>query len=115
MELIKSYFGGLGNITKHNKDKVHLRFTSKSDLSTIIDHFNKYPLLTQKKADFILFKKAVDLINQKEHLTIEGLQKIIEIRASINKGFSDDLKKAYPKIVPISRPLVLNQIIKDPN
>ena len=67
MEFIKFYFGGLGNITKHGKDKVHIRVTSKADLSTIIDHFNKYPLLTQKKADFLLFKKAVDLIDQKEH------------------------------------------------
>jgi hypothetical protein len=115
LEFIKFYFGGLGNITKHGKDKIHLRVTSKADLSTIIDHFNKYPLLTQKKADFLLFKKAVDLIDQKEHLTIEGLQKIVAIRAVINRGLSNDLKAAFPNIVPITRPLVVNQKIEDPN
>ena len=39
-----------------------------------------------------------------EHLTIEGLQKIINIRASINKGPSPLLKEAFPNTVATSRP-----------
>ena len=36
----------------------------------------------KKKADYILFKKVVDLMNDKKHLTQEGLHKIVSIRAS---------------------------------
>jgi len=29
----------------------------------IIDHFDKYPLLTQKRANYLLFKRAFELYN----------------------------------------------------
>jgi len=61
----------------------------------------------------ILFKKVVDLMNRKEHLTIEGLHEIVTIKASINLGLSVELKAAFPGIVPV-RPLVENQNIPDP-
>jgi hypothetical protein len=35
----------------------------------ILPHFKKYPLLTQKRADFELFKQIVFMMNNKEHLT----------------------------------------------
>jgi hypothetical protein len=34
----------------------------------------KYPLLTQKAADFILFRQVVKHIKNKAQLSIEGLQ-----------------------------------------
>lgn len=55
------------------------------------------------------------MINRKEHLTIEGLRKIVNLKASINSGLSDGLKKAFPDTVPVQRPLVKDQIIKDPH
>jgi len=51
------------------------------DLLVIIDHFDKYSLLTQKRADFVLFKQAVSILTKKEHLTNEGLIKLIAIKA----------------------------------
>ena len=75
----------VGNISKEGKDRVQFRVASLHYLiNVIIPHFDKYPLITQKNADFILFKKVVDLINCGEHLTIDGLKKILAIRASIN-------------------------------
>ena len=44
------------------------------------------------------------MMQRGEHLTIQGLQKIINIRASINKGLSPLLKEAFPNTVAISRP-----------
>lgn len=44
-----------------------------SDLACIIEHFSNYPLKTKKFADFLLFKKAFDIVKTKEHLTKEGL------------------------------------------
>jgi hypothetical protein len=53
LELIKIYFGGIGNINKQSKDSVQYSVTSQKDFNVIIDHLNKYPLLTQKAALFI--------------------------------------------------------------
>nr|YP_009574379.1 hypothetical protein [Arthrobotrys musiformis]QBM31497.1 hypothetical protein [Arthrobotrys musiformis]QBM31647.1 hypothetical protein [Arthrobotrys musiformis] len=57
---------------------------------------------------------AFDLIKNKEHLTIEGLKKLIAIKASLNLGLSEELKKAFPTIVTVLRPVVVNQTIPDP-
>ena len=35
-----------------------------------------------------------EIMKRKEHLTIEGLHKIIAIRASMNRGLSEKLKLA---------------------
>ena len=80
----------------------------------MINHFDKYPLKTQKKSDFELLKKAFYLISQKEHLTNEGLLKIVAIKASMNLGLSDDLKVAFPNIIPPERPLVETKTIDNP-
>ena len=41
--------------------------------------------------------------------------KIIAIKASMNRGLLGKLKLAFPSVVPVVRPLVLDQKIKDPN
>jgi len=43
---------------------------------------------------------------------MEGLEKIVAIKASMNKGLSPELKAAFPNITPMDRPLVKNQTIK---
>jgi hypothetical protein len=88
---------------------------SVKDLAVIIDHFDKYPLITQKQANYILFKQALELINRKEHLTSKGLQKIVNIRASMNNGLTEVLTESFLNTTSIPRPLVLNSEIKDPN
>jgi LAGLIDADG endonuclease len=88
--------------------------TKLGDLVCIIDHFNLYPLKTKKYADFILFKKALYSINDKKHLTIEGLQELIKIRASLNKGLSHRLKMAFPNLKPIVRPEIPNLYFSTP-
>jgi len=115
LELIKSNFG-VGNITKQGKDCVQYRVTSLRDLTNIIiPHFEKYPLITQKRNDYELFKQVVYLMSCKEHLTMNGLQKIVNIKASINLGLSDELKFAFPNIIPVGRPSVQDLQIMDPN
>jgi hypothetical protein len=47
-------------------------------------------------------------------LTIEGFKKLLAIKASMNNGLSDQLKVAFPDIIPVPRPLVVDQEIKDP-
>jgi len=99
LELIKNYLG-VGNIYKSGKDSIRLRVHSRKDLAVIINHFDKYPLISQKQADYLLFKQTFVLFNNKEHLTMEGLEKLIAIKASINRGLSEELKAAFPNVIP---------------
>jgi hypothetical protein len=98
------------------KEGVMFKVSSIKNLNEIIiPYFMKYPLLTSKQVDFELLKKIVDLMNQKEHLTIEGIQKIVAIKASMNLGLSDELLVAFPDVKPVSRPSTNENKIEDPN
>jgi len=74
----------------------------------------KYPLLTQKGADFILFKQIVELMDNKAHLTLEGFYEIIKIKAAMNLGLSESLKSEFKEFIPIERPLIQTDIITNP-
>lgn len=111
---IQSYFGA-GKICKHGKNSVYLRVTSSKDLRVIISHFDKYPLSSQKRADYELFKQAFELIQNKNHLTADGLKEIVSIKASMNLGLSESLKTVFPNVIPVSRPLTIGQKIQDPS
>lgn len=103
---IQAYFGGIGKITE-GKNHCMYYVSSIEELTTvIIPNFVKYPLISQKLADFLLFKSVVDMVNSKEHLTTKGLQKIVSLKASMNLGLNDELKAAFPDTVTILRPLV---------
>ena len=74
----------------------------------------EYPLNTQKRADFILFKEIILLMINKEHLTMEGIKKIVNIRASISLGGTEVLKEAFPNTVPVERPIIEDIDIGNP-
>ena len=115
LELIQKFFG-VGDITKQGKDSVQFRVTSLPDLiNVIIPYFDKFSLITQKRGDFELFKMVIEMMSRKEHLTAEGLQAIINIRATLNRGLFTALKQAFPNTIPVLRPLVQYQTIRDPN
>jgi len=107
LKLIQAYFDGIGIIVTNSNDMCTFRVSSpKQILNKIIPHFDKYFLITEKQADYIIFKKIVMLMEQGEHLKLEGLQAIINIRASLNLGLSEVLKAAFPKTIAVVRPLV---------
>ena len=101
-------FFACGNIvSKNNRSEGSFRVNSLHDLThIIIPHFVKYPLLSQKAADFYLFKQIVSLINTKVHLTEVGLQQIINIRASMNLGLSSLQKSKFINYLPVPRPII---------
>jgi hypothetical protein len=78
-------FFGVGKIY-HEKDVVYYQVFSNKDLLLIVDHFDKYPLITQKFADYCLFKKAFDIVKNKQHLSKKGLREIVSLKASLNRG-----------------------------
>lgn len=50
----------------------------------IISHLESNPLLTNKYADFLLFKEICYIILKNIHYTPEGLQKIVKNKAAMN-------------------------------
>ena len=94
LEKINNYFG-VGYITNHGNNTLQYRVKSVKDLNYIMEHFERYPLVTQKWSDFLLFKLVFDLVKAKEHLNIEGLKKIVSIRATLNKGVNENLKENF--------------------
>lgn len=107
---------GVGEIYKNNQNSFQYKVQSIKELGVIIEHFDKYPLISKKQGDYMLFKMAIELIIRKEHLTQEGLKKIIAIKASMNKGLSDELKIVFsPDLKPVERPHNLDCKIIDPN
>ena len=63
VELLKSiqaYFGGIGVITKAHQDMCAFRVSSPKQIKQkILPHFEKYPLVTQKRADYLLFREII--------------------------------------------------------
>jgi hypothetical protein len=110
-------FLGVGNVYRLGPQSLKFSVDSVKNLKVIIDHFEKYPLITKKRADYELFVQTFNLIQNKEHLTEEGLRKIVATKANMNLGLSDELKTAFPNIIPVLRPSsVLEDCqIQDPN
>jgi hypothetical protein len=71
-------------------------------------------LITQKRADYLLFKQAIYLLNAKAKSNIEGFISILSLKASMNSGLSETLKIHFPTLIPVSRPVVSWEGIPDP-
>lgn len=111
--LIQKYFG-VGVIIQRNDGAYYYKVSQVKDLMIILTHFNKYPLVTQKAADLELFKQVVVIMNRREHLTAEGLQEIVNLKASMNRELlPDKLLSEFPKSGTVNR-AIINPLIYDP-
>jgi hypothetical protein len=83
LESLKSYFK-VGNVfVRKTADVASFEvYSIESILDKVIPHFDRYPLLTQKRADYELFKMVAEKMISKVHLTEKGLEEIIAIKAS---------------------------------
>lgn len=107
LEKIQAFFG-VGKIAIGNNNVVFYYVSSVQELTdVIIPHFERFPLITKKKADYLLFKSALDIINSKgpkKPLTLEYLSKLVSIKGALNWGLPDVLKEAFSDIAPALRP-----------
>lgn len=113
LELIRNCLG-VGKIYQSRHRLVQLRIDSIKEIEAVISFFQKYPLITDKSADFVLFTEVYNIIISKEHLTETGLRKIVARKASMNNGLSLVLTSVFADVTPENRPLVLDKKIKDP-
>lgn len=78
----------------------------KEIFERILPHFDNYPLITKKCADYLLFREIVMKVLRGEHRELAGLQSIVNIRATLNLGLSKKFKEAFPSTAPVVRPSV---------
>ncbi len=65
----------------HNEHIYRFCIRSFKDIDEkVIPFFKENPLRTSKKNDFILFCEVIELMKQKFHLTLEGLEKIRDLK-----------------------------------
>lgn len=112
---IKEFFQNIGNIVIRKDGYVEFIVSSQKDIEVLIKHFDSYPLVTQKWSDYQIFKQVFIMIKNKEHLTMEGLKRIISLKAVFNKGLTDKLKTAFPDVVPAQRPQAPKPSIPNPS
>lgn len=54
--------------------------------SVVTEFFDKYPLLTRKYSDYLDWKRLIQLKAERAQDTVEGLTKMKDIKAGMNKG-----------------------------
>lgn len=104
---LKSFFGEAGHIWKENNLGMYkYRIESIKQINDwILPHFDKYPLLTKKQSDYLLFRKVIELINAKKHFNTDNLKEFVSIMALINKGLTDDKLFRF-NVIPVVKPVI---------
>jgi hypothetical protein len=86
LEKIQTFLN-MGKIyLRKNKDAADLKITNLKHANSFINKFESvvHNLLGVKALDYLDFCKIINLMNEKMHLTQEGLDKIKEINSNVN-------------------------------
>ncbi|OIO64852.1 hypothetical protein AUJ68_04645 [Candidatus Woesearchaeota archaeon CG1_02_57_44] len=88
----------LGGVVRHNHDDIYeVRVRRLEELQRVVDFFRRYPLQSQKRHDFSCFAEIVGMMARRQHLTVEGLEKIRNIRDRMNRA-SGILRDCTPNL-----------------
>jgi len=85
LDLMKEYFK-CGFMRRDYSDKT-LKYEVRSLeelLNNIIPHFQKFPLLSSKNKDFLLFAEICGQMKKFEHRNLKGIKKIINLAYKMN-------------------------------
>jgi LAGLIDADG endonuclease len=86
--LIKEYLK-CGRIVIDNRQSQTVKYVviKNHDLiKKIIPHFDNYPLVTSKFLNYSDFKIAGNVMKNKGHYTIDGINELRKIKFNMNKG-----------------------------
>lgn len=82
--LIREFFGG--NIGyRSSQDTYYYGSTSFGSAKKVINYFNRFHLQSSKHISYLKWRKVYLLIQSKDHLTEEGLNKIKSLKESMNR------------------------------
>ena len=100
---IKEYFG-FGDVRVNRTDfhgtRKEFRVRGLENLNKIVEFFLKNSLMTSKRKDFEIFSEVIELMNNKKHLTKNGLDKIARLISEMNRK---------PKIKYLESPETIRQ------
>ena len=84
LKLIKDFFGGnIGYIS--SQDTYYYGSTSFGAARKVINYFDHYHLQSTKHVNYLKWRKAYILIQDKKHLTDVGIDKIKKLKQSMNR------------------------------
>lgn len=99
LNIIKNLFG-FGKVSLRNKTNGVYRYTITGfkTMKDIINYFNKYPLKTKKVNSFEKWLIINNIVNNKLHLTKEGLAKVkvLKKQININNSLNNKIGSAHP-------------------
>lgn len=85
LHALKAFFG-CGVVRKNHEDRMSYRVRDRRHLlDRILPFFVDHPLKTKKHVDFLKFRDVVLMMEKGEHLTPDGLQRIREVAAAMNR------------------------------
>ena len=83
---LKAFFG-CGVVRRNHAERMCYRVREAALLrQRVIPFFEKHPLKTKKRMDFLKFRRVLLLMERGEHLSPDGVAKIQAIAASMNRG-----------------------------
>ena len=83
---LKTFFG-CGVVRKNHGERMAYRVRGLDHLSQrIIPFFEKHQLKSKKRVDFEKFRRVLQLMDRKEHLKADGIEKIRAIASTMNTG-----------------------------
>jgi len=97
LKKIKEFFN-FGSITINHGNRKEFRVRGMENLNKLVQFFKENPLQTSKQKNFELFSEIIELMNQKQHLTTEGIEKIAEVASKMNRKVSRILRDYTPKL-----------------
>lgn len=83
--LIKNFLGG--NIGyRSSQDTYYYDSTSFGSAKNVIKYFDSYHLISSKHVNYLKWRKAYLIIQNKEHLTASGITKITKLKNTMNRN-----------------------------
>ena len=90
LEILQRFFG-CGSIYRnkrfdnHKEDLLVYNVFRWDDLrERIVPFFEAYPLVTAKRKDFLIFKEVLQMMDRRQHLSIDGLREIARLTEKMN-------------------------------
>jgi len=82
---LRKEFFGFGNVVTNHADRKEFRVRGLENLNEIVKFFKMNPLQTSKQKDFELFAKIIYLMNERKHLSKDGLKQIADLSSRMNR------------------------------
>jgi len=82
-----------GVVRQNHGDRWEIRIRNFSGLQSIVTFFEKHSLKTKKAVDFKKFARIIHWMEQKKHLSEDGLLEMIQLVKGMNTGKSNKLNE----------------------